>query len=85
MTLLAARHSRAGTSQRAAAAAISISRAAAPALRSSCCDAHIERLAPVDMSPQARWRRTFSSGATNSVLTLLQSHSSSSATSMARP
>ena len=47
--------------------------------------AAIERLAPVDMSPQTRSRRIFSCGETNSVETLAQSHSSSSATSIASP
>src|SRR2546430_3833544 len=53
---LAALHSLPGTFQRAAAAAMSISRAVAPARRKSACDALIERLAPVDMLPQARLR-----------------------------
>ena len=82
MVLFSARHSRAGTSQRAAAAATSISRAVAPAWRKVCCDAATERLALVDMSPQTRWRLRFSDGEANSGLTLPQSHSSSSATSM---
>ena len=42
----------------------------------------MERLAPVDMLPQTRLRRRFSCGEANSALTLLQSHSSSSATSI---
>ena len=84
MTPLCARHSAAGTSQRVPAAASSISRAAAPALRSTCWELRTERLPPVDMFPHARCRRMFSSGATYSVLTLLQSHSSSSATSMGK-
>ena len=82
MTPFSARHSAAATFHLLAAAAISISRAVAPALRSSSCDARIERLPPVDMSPQARLRRRLSAGGTNSALTLLQSHSSSSATSI---
>ncbi len=43
------------------------------------------RLPPVAMSPQARLRARLRPGATFSVVTLLQSHSSSSATSWARP
>ena len=85
MMLLAARHSRAGTFQRAAAAAISISRAVAPACRKIRCDALMERLALVDMSPQTRLRLRFSAGDAYSGRTLRQSHSSSSATSMGRP
>ena len=82
MVLFAAAHSSAGTLHRAAAAAISISRAVAPARRRSFCEALMERLAPVDMLPQTRSRRRFSCGGANSALTLLQSHSSSSATSI---
>jgi hypothetical protein len=44
----------------------------------------IERLPPVDMSPQARLRRRLSSGATNSAFTLLQSQANSSATSIGK-
>ena len=62
MTLLAARHSEAATCQRAAAAAISISRAVAPAVRSEPCDMRMLRLPPVEKSPQTRLRRRFSSG-----------------------
>ena len=40
------------------------------------------RLPPVEKSPQTRLRRRFSSGEGNSTVTLLQSHSSSSATSI---
>jgi hypothetical protein len=46
------------------------------------CDALIERLAPVDILPQTRSRLRFSCGGANSAFTLLQSHSSSSATSI---
>ena len=42
----------------------------------------MERLAPVDMLPQTRLRLRFSCGGANSAFTLLQSHSSSSATSI---
>ena len=82
MTLFSARHSAAGTPHCAAAADISISRAVAPAVRSACCEPRTERLAPVDMSPHARWRLRFSSGATYSGVTRLQSQASSSATSI---
>ena len=80
-----ATHSAAGTFQRAAAAPISISRAMAPACRNASWENAIDRLAPVDKSPQSSRRRRFSAGATSSVRTVDQSHSSSSATSMARP
>src|SRR2546427_9276478 len=43
------------------------------------------RLPPVDISPQTRLRARFCPGVIDSVETLLQSHSSSSATSWARP
>src|SRR5262249_36272429 len=43
------------------------------------------RLPPVDISPQTRLRARFCPGVIDSVVTLLQSHSSSSATSCARP
>src|SRR5215471_6715597 len=43
------------------------------------------RLPPVDISPQTRLRARFCPGVIDSVVTLLQSHSSSSATSWARP
>ena len=82
MTPRSAVHWSAGTSQRAAAAAISISRAVAPALRKKSCEVRIERLPPVDMSPNARLRRRFSSGGTNSARTWSQSQPSSSATSI---
>jgi len=62
---------------------MSIVRATAPAWRRSACDVLTERLAPVDMLPQTRLRRRFSCGGANSPFTLLQSHSSSSATSIA--
>src|SRR3989441_5940029 len=43
------------------------------------------RLPPVDISPQTRLRARFSPGVIDSVATFFQSHSSSSATSWARP
>ena len=43
------------------------------------------RLPPVPISPQARLRARLRPGVMPSVVTLLQSHSSSSATSCARP
>src|SRR5438093_6210214 len=43
------------------------------------------RLPPVDISPQTRWRARFWPGVIDSVVTFFQSHSSSSATSWARP
>src|SRR5882724_43624 len=43
------------------------------------------RLPPVDISPQTRWRARFWPGVIDSVATFFQSHSSSSATSWARP
>ncbi len=78
-------HCDAGTFQRAAAAAMSISRAVAPARRRYSCEDAIDLLAPVDKSPQMRPRRKFCRGETKSVRIADQSHCSSSATSMARP
>src|SRR5215475_833269 len=43
------------------------------------------RLPPVPISPQMRWRARFWPGVIESVATFFQSHSSSSATSCARP
>src|SRR6266850_1495214 len=43
------------------------------------------RLPPVPISPQTRWRARFWPGVIDSVTTFFQSHSSSSATSWARP
>src|SRR5262245_60748960 len=43
------------------------------------------RLPPVPISPQTRWRARFWPGVIDSVVTFFQSHSSSSATSWARP
>ena len=85
MMLSAATHCAGGTRHCAAAAAINISRAVAPARRRYSCDDAMERLAPVEVSPQIRFFMRLWRGETNSVRTLLQSHASSSATSMARP
>ena len=85
MTPFFALHSAAGTSHPWAAAAISISRAAAPAWRTYSCESRIPRLPPVDIDPQIRPRRTCSFTSAYSARTLLQSHSSSSATSIGRP
>src|ERR1700720_4559583 len=85
MTLLAAVHSLTGTFQSLAAAWISIMRAVAPPLRTYSCELRIPRLPPVEKSPQTRLRATLLPGVGNSVLTFDQSHSSSSATSWARP
>src|SRR6202047_1647517 len=78
-------HSEAGTSHSLAAAWINIMRAVAPPLRTYSCEARMPRLPPVEKSPQARLRATLCPGVGNSVVTFDQSHSSSSATSWARP
>src|SRR5262249_24012550 len=85
ITLLAALHSEAGTPQASAAAWISMMRAVAPPLRTYSCELRIPRLPPVPKSPHTRWRLTLAPGVGYSVLTFAQSHSSSSATSWARP
>src|SRR5216683_7099047 len=85
MTLLAAVHSLAGTFQSAAAAAISISRAMAPPSRTYWWLSRMPRLPPVEKFFQTRLRFRFSAGVGYSQVTLFQSHSSSSATSWARP
>src|SRR3984893_18625288 len=85
MTLLAAVHSEAGTFQSLAAAWISIMRAVAPPLRTYSCEIRMPRLPPVEKSPHARLRATLCPGVGNSVVTLDQSHSSSSATNWASP
>src|SRR5262249_10818787 len=85
MTLLAAVHSEAGTFHSLAAAWISIMRAVAPPLRTYSCEVRMPRLPPVEKSPQARLRATLWPGVGYSVVTFDQSHSSSSATSWARP
>ena len=85
MTLLAALHSLAGTFHWAAAAAISISRAMAPPSRTYWLLSRMPRLPPVEKFFQTRLRFRFSPGVGYSQVTLFQSHSSSSATSWARP
>src|ERR1700690_973472 len=85
MTLLAAVHSEAGTFHSLAAAWISMMRAVAPPLRTYSVEARMPRLPPVEKSPHARLRATLCPGVGYSVVTFDQSHSSSSATSWARP
>src|SRR3954451_19553294 len=85
MTLFATLHSEAGTFHSFAAAWISMARAAAPPLRTYSFDSRMPRLPPVEKSPQTRLRATLWPGVGNSVVTFDQSHSSSSATSWARP
>src|SRR5207249_2801075 len=85
MTLLEAVHSEAGTFHPFAAAWTSIMRAAAPPLRTYSFDCRTPRLPPVENSPQARLRATLWPGVGYSISTLLQSQSSSSAMSCARP
>src|SRR3954471_8114529 len=85
MTLLPTVHSEAGTFHSFAAAWISIVRAVAPPLRTYSCEVRMPRLPPVEKSPHARLRATLCPGVGYSVVTLDQSHSSSSATSWARP
>src|SRR5713226_882776 len=85
MTLLAALHSLAGTFHSLAAACTSIMRAVAPPLRTYSCEVRMPRLPPVEKSPHARLRATLWPGVGYSVVTFDQSHSSSSATSWARP
>src|SRR5882757_8040428 len=85
MTLLDAVHSEAGTFHSFAAAWTSMMRAVAPPLRTYSWLERMPRLPPVEKSPQARLRATLWPGVGNSVVTLDQSHSSSSATSWARP
>src|SRR3954454_824439 len=85
MTLLAAVHSEAGTFHSLAAGWISMLRAVAPPLRTYSWEVRMPRLPPVEKSPQARLRATLCPGVGYSVVTFDQSHSSSSATSWARP
>ena len=85
MTLFAALHSEAGTFHSSAAAWISMVRAMAPPLRTYSCEPRMARLPAVWKSPQTRLRATFWPGVGYSVVTFDQSHSSSSATSCARP
>src|SRR6266852_3451310 len=82
MKLLEAEHSDAGTPHCCAAAAISISRAVAPARRNYSWELRMVRLPTDAMSPHARLRFTFALAEAYSIFTLLQSHSSSSATSI---
>src|ERR1700704_1961377 len=85
MMQFAALHSDAGTLHSCAAAWISTSRAVAPPWRTYSCESRMPRLPPVPKSFHTRLRATFCPGEGNSVVTLDQSHSSSSATSWARP
>src|ERR1044071_6716518 len=85
MTLFAALQSATGTFHWSAAAWTSIMRAAAPPLRTYSCDSRMPRLPPVEKSPHARLRLTLSPGVGYSIFTFDQLHSSSSATSCARP
>src|SRR4051794_19625649 len=80
-----AAHPAGGTPHEAAAARISMSRAAAPPLRTYSFDSRMPRLPPVEKLPQTRLRAAFSPGVGNSVVTFDQSHSNSSATSCASP
>ena len=85
MRLFAATHSATGTPQRRAAAVVSISRAAAPAVRKYSWLSRIDRLPPVSMVRKIRLRRRCSLVDAYSAWTLSQSQPSSSATSMGRP
>jgi hypothetical protein len=85
ITLLAALHSAAGTFQPSAAAWTSMMRAVAPPLRTYSCEVRMPRLPPVEKSPHTRLRATLWPGVGYSVVTFVQSHSSSSATICARP
>src|SRR6266446_9113722 len=85
MMLFAAAHSDAGTLHSCAAASISTSRAAAPPWRTYSCESRMPRLPPVPKSFHTRLRARFCPGVGYSVVTFDQSHSSSSATSWARP
>src|ERR671923_2966236 len=85
MMLLEALHSEGDTFHSLAAAWISISRAAAPPLRTYSCDSRMPRLPPVEKLPHTRLRATLWPGVGYSVVTFDQLHSSSSATICARP
>src|SRR5918999_1038620 len=85
MTLLDATHSAAGTFHWFAAACTSISRAVAPLLRTYSWNVRMPRLPPVEKSPHTRLRFRLCPGVGYSYFTFDQSHSSSSATSWARP
>src|SRR5579871_67367 len=74
-----------GTFHWSAAACSSIMRAAAPPWRTYSCDVRMPRLPPVPISRHTRLRARFWPGVMDSVVTFFQSHSSSSATSWARP
>src|SRR5580692_11796193 len=74
MKLLSARHSVRSTFHSAAAAEMSISRAAAPALRRLAYEVRVLRLPPVSCSPY------FASRSACTTFTLFQSQESSSAT-----
>src|SRR5207249_808267 len=84
-TLLAALHSEAGTLQALAAACPSIMRAVAPPLRTYSFASRMPRLPPVEKLPHTRLRATDWPGVGYSVVTFVQSASSSSATICARP
>ena len=62
ITLFCRVHSLAGTPHSAAAAAISISRAVAPPLRTYSCDSRMPRLPPVEKLPHTRSRARFCAG-----------------------
>src|SRR3954471_20384664 len=85
MRLFVALHSDAGTFHSLAAAWISMMRAAAPPSRTYFSDSRMLRLPVEEKAPQARLRLTLSPGVGYSVVTLDQSHSSSSAMSWAKP
>src|SRR5262245_18663315 len=85
MTLLAALQSAAGTPQALAAACTSITRAVAPPLRTYSLDSRMPRLPPVEKLPHGRLRATDWPGVGYSVVTFVQSASSSSATICASP
>src|SRR5262249_11835884 len=77
ITLLDVLPSDTGTFQSLAAACLSISRAAAPPLRTYSCEVRMPRLPPVEKSPHTRLRATLWPGVGYSVVTFDQSHSSS--------
>src|SRR5262245_42583001 len=85
MTLLATVSSLTGTCHSLAAACSSMVRAMAPPWRTYRCELRMPRLPPVEKSPHTRLRATLWPGVGYSVVTFDQSHSSSSATSCARP
>src|SRR5262249_9728929 len=85
ITLFAALHSPAGTFHDVAAAWISMVRAAAPPLRTISLDSRMPREPAVHIRPPGLPRFRLSPGVGNSIETFDQSHSSSSASSWARP